>query len=189
MGRIWDLVWGEPVLYLLGLLVSASLLAWGYSLSAATNVMFWWYLACAFTVGLVQVGSAFFSLYISRGIANDTYAGWNYDNRPSLQELKEKDPEFAWMLGEMYDDTERGWAWIAGIQFARFLIALIALVLGAFLLRQAAYHGGLWQLIVAVILLGGGLVAHSIRTMITVMEVTDAARTRACLWAGKGRRH
>lgn len=161
MERIRQLVFEEPGLYLFGGLVSLSLLAFGFSIEQVSNVIFWWYVACALTIGLYMTFCSVLALLMEKSIAEETTPGWNLENRPSLQDLKKTNPEEAQWMGEMYDLIDQT-GWYPGIMHLVLTISIhISLVIGVFFLNHFIIYTGWWRLTISIICLVYGLVMHS----------------------------
>ncbi len=161
MEKIRAAVLDEPGLYLLGMLVSVTLLAFGFSTEQATTILFWWFVVCAVPVGLYMAFCSVLALLLEKEIPYETTPGWNLENRPSLQDLKKTDPEQARWMGEMYDMLDQT-SWHGEVFHLVLTISIfVGLVVGAFFLQSFVANSGWWRLALAVILLGYGFVMHS----------------------------
>ena len=161
MEKIRAAVLDEPGLYLLGMLVSATLLAFGFPTERATTVLFWWFVVCAVPIGLYMTFCSVMAFFLEKEIADETYPGWNLEHRPSLQDLKKTDPEQARWMGEMYDMLDQT-SWHSGVIHLVLTISIfVSLVVGAFFLQSFVINAGWWRLILAIVLIGYGLIIHS----------------------------
>ena len=161
MEKIRGLILDEPGLYLLGVLVSATLLAFGFTPNQVATILFWWFFVIAVPVGLYITFCDVLVLLLEKKIADETTPGWNLENRPSLQELKKTNPEQARWMGEMHDMLDQI-NWHGGmIQLILTISVFVGLVVGAFFFKSFVINSGWWRLALAVILLGYGFVMHS----------------------------
>ena len=179
MVKVRVAVLDEPGLYLLGMLVSVILLVFGFSMEQAITVLFWWFVICAVPVGLYMAFCSVMVLFLEKDIANETYPGWNLENRPSLQDLKKTDPEQARSMGEIYDMLDQTSTHIGAIYLVLNVSIHASLVVGAFFLQSFVVNAGWWRLILAIILLGYGLIMHSNKVKEVWFEKMSDSRIRA----------
>ena len=160
MEKIRYLVLDEPALYLLGALVAVLLFTLGLSLNQAATVMFWWYVACSATVGL-YVTWCDFTAFLMSLVDRDTPSGWNWENRPSIQELKKEDPAYARVLAEMWDQLDQT-MWRGALRRLFLVLTMFAsLPLGAYFLRQSMAGVAVWgESALALVLLTYGFIMH-----------------------------
>lgn len=178
MEKVRAAVLDEPGLYLLGMLVSATLLVLGFSMEQAITVLFWWFAVCAVPVGLYMAFCSVMAIFLEKEIADETYPGWNLEHRPSLQDLKKTDPEQARWMGEMYDMLDQT-SWHLGvIHLVLTISTFVSLVVGAFFLQSFVANAGWWKLILAGLFLGYGLVMHSNKAKEMWFEKMSDSRIR-----------
>jgi|SRR3989344_2030857 len=160
MKTIRYLVIHKPGLYVLGAFVFVILLSYGFSFNKAATVLFWWYLMCAVTVGLYMAWCNFIALMMSL-VDKDTPAGWNWENRPSVQELKKEDPAQARVLAEMWDQLDQTMWQSTVVRLLLIITIFVSLPVGAFFLRESIMEVVVWwKLTLALVLLTYGFVMH-----------------------------
>ena len=149
----------EPWLYLLGLFVFYIALNLDVPFKTATLFLFWWFLTCSITVGgyimLCNLG-ALMVAYLDKG----TPSGWNLENRPSLQEIKKKDPLLAKAIGEIWDEIDKN-AW-KSIAFRLIIVITIfvSFPFAVYLLILTTEAFALWKVILSFVLLIYGLIMY-----------------------------
>ena len=160
MKKIRGFVLDKPWLYGLGVLVSTVLLVFGFSFNQASTVLFWWYIVCAATVGLYMAWCNFIALMISL-VDKDTPPGWNWENRPSIQELKKEDLAQARVLAEMYDLVDQTMWQSTFVRLIWVVTIFVSLPLGVFFLQGSITEVIIWwKLALALVLLAYGFVMH-----------------------------
>lgn len=160
MERIRHLVLDEPGLYLFGALGSALLLAFGLSFYQAAAILFWWYVICTATVGLYIVWCNFIALMISL-VDKGAPPGWNWENCPSIQELKQENPVQARVLAEIWGQLDQTMWQSIFVRLLLIITIFVSLPLGAFFLRESIANAIVWwKLALALVLLAYGFVTH-----------------------------
>ena len=149
----------EPWLYLLGLFVFYIALQINIPLKTAAFFLFWWFLICSITVGgyiiLCNLG-ALIVAYMDKSAPS----GWNLENRPSIQEIKKKDPLLAQAIGEIWDEIDQNaWKDIA-LRLIIIVTIFVSLPLSAYLLVSAAEVFYLWKMILSFFTLIYGLLMY-----------------------------
>jgi len=178
MEKVRTAVLDEPGLYLLGMFVSATLLAFGFSTEQAVTILFWWFVVCAIPVGLYMALCSVMAIFLEKEIADETYPGWNLEHRPSLQDLKKTDPEQARWKGDMYDMLDQTSTHVGAIHLVLTISIFVGLVVGAFFLQSFVINTGWWKLILAVLFLGYGLIMHSNKAKEVWFEKMSDSRIR-----------
>ena len=178
MEKIRAAVLDEPGLYLLGMLVSATLLAFGFPTERATTVLFWWFVVCAVPIGLYMTFCSVMAFFLEKEIADETYPGWNLEHRPSLQELKKTDPEQARWMGEMHDMLDQMSSHVGVIYLVLNISIHASLTVGAFFLQSFVINTGWWRLILAIVLICYGLIIHSNKVKEVWFEKMSNSRLR-----------
>ena len=160
MEKFRYLVLDEPVLYLFGALVFVALLGFGLSFNQAATLLFWWYVGCATIVGLYMTWCNFIMLMMSL-VDKDTPSGWNWENRPSIQDWKEDDPVQARALAGIWDQLDQTMWKFNLIRLLLVISLFISLPLGAYFLRESIMEViNWWKLALALALLTFGFVNH-----------------------------
>ena len=160
MRKIQHLVFDTPGMYLFCGPICGALIAFRFSFNQAATILFWWYIVCAATVGLYMIWCNLITLMMSLA-DKDTQPGWNWDNRPSIQELKQEDPAQARVLAEIWDQLDQAMWKDALIRLLLIITIFVSLPLGAFFLREPITEVIIWwKFVLAFILLTYGFVTH-----------------------------